>query len=152
MVWYHLPRVRRKESLIFLTRLERGDTLVTTEISRLSRSTMELLEIVDDLLRNKVRIEFVQHNLDLKDLSEPLTKIALHLFSVFAETERDRISQRTKEALRVLKERGIRLGKPEGSIQYSVLERYRSKIAEWCKMSVSYRYGALKVSHTTLIH
>jgi DNA invertase Pin-like site-specific DNA recombinase len=59
-------------NLDFLNTLKNGDTLVCSELSRLSRSTMELLGIVDDLLRRRVRIVFVQHNLDLRDLSDPL--------------------------------------------------------------------------------
>jgi len=110
--------------------------------------------MLDDLLRRGIRIVFIQHNLDLKDLSNPATKIILHMFSVFAEVERDRISQRTKEALRVLKERGVRLVKPKGSIQYSKFDIYKDKIREWCRTGFSYssQARALKMSHTALIH
>lgn len=140
--------------LDFLNTLKDGDILVCSEISRLSRSTLEILEMVDDLLRRGIRIVFIQHNLDLKDLSNPATKIILHMFSVFAEVERDRISQRTKEALRVLKERGVRLVKPKGSIQYSKFDIYKDKIREWCRTGFSYssQARALKMSHTALIH
>lgn len=141
-------------NLDFLNTLKSGDTLVCTEISRLSRTTVELLGIVDDLLRKGIRMVFTQQGLDLKDLSNPLTKFALHMFAVFAETERDRISQRTKEALRVLKERGIRLGKPKGTIQHSIFDRHKDKIKDWCKNGFPYRCQAraLDLSHVGLMH
>jgi DNA invertase Pin-like site-specific DNA recombinase len=41
------------------------------------------------------------------------------LFSLFAELERDLISQRTKEALAVKKGQGVTLGKPKGVVQKS---------------------------------
>jgi DNA invertase Pin-like site-specific DNA recombinase len=100
--------------LEFLNTLKKGDILICTETSRLSRSLSELLRIVEGLLSEQVRLIFVMQGLDIKDLSNPTTKLTLHIFSMIAEHERSVISQRTKEALRVLKERGMKLGKPRG--------------------------------------
>lgn len=97
---------------------------------------------------------FVLQRLDLRDLSNPMTKLSLQMFSVMAEHERSVISQRTMEALRVLKERGIKLGKPRGVIQYSIFDRFKDKIKEWCKNGFPYRCQAkaLGLSHTGLVH
>jgi putative DNA-invertase from lambdoid prophage Rac len=124
--------------LDFLNSLKGGDILVSTEVSRLSRTAMKLLEIVNDLLRRGIRLVFISQSLDLKDLSNPLTKFALHIFAVFAEAERDRISQKTKEALRIVRERGGRLGKPKGTIQHSIFDRHKDKIREWCRNGFPY--------------
>lgn len=59
-----------------------------------------------------------------------------------AEHERSSISQRTKEALRVLKARGIHVGKPKGVIQYSIFNKDREKIREWCRIGLSYNQQA----------
>ena len=99
----------------FLAGLNSGDILVSTETSRLSRTVVELLTLVEDLLKRGIRVVFVLQGLDLRDLSNPTTKLTLQMVSVMAEHERGVISQRTKEALRVLKERGIKLGKPKVS-------------------------------------
>jgi DNA invertase Pin-like site-specific DNA recombinase len=104
----------RQRKLEFLNTLKKGDILICTETSRLSRSLSELLRIVEGLLSEQVRLIFVMQGLDIKDLSNPTTKLTLHIFSMIAEHERSVISQRTKEALRVLKERGMKLGKPRG--------------------------------------
>jgi hypothetical protein len=71
-----------------------------------------------------------------------------------AELERGVIFQRTKEALRVLKERGIRLGKPVGTIQHSIFDRYKDKIKEWYRLGFPYtcQARALKLSTTGLVH
>jgi DNA invertase Pin-like site-specific DNA recombinase len=127
-----------KRKLDFLDELNKNDILICTETSRLSRSLLELLTLVDELLRKGVRLIFVMQGLVLVDLSNLNTKIALHMFSVMAEHERSVLSQRTKEALRILKERGIKLGKPKGSIQHSIFDKYKDKIKEWCRLGLSY--------------
>lgn len=66
--------------------------------------------------------------LDIKDLNNPSTKLMLHMFSVMAEHERSVISMRTREALRILKEKGLKLGKPVVTIQYSKLDKHKDKI------------------------
>lgn len=124
--------------LDLLDALEEGDVLICTETSRLSRSLLELLTIVDDLLRRNVRLIFIMQNLDLIDLKDPSTRLQLNMFSVMAEHERSVVSQRTKEALRVLKERGVRLGKPKGTIQRSIFDIHLSKIKEYCRIGLSY--------------
>ncbi len=143
-----------KRKLGFLKDLNRGDILVSTETSRISRTVIELLTIVEDLLERGVRVVFVIQNLDLKDLSNPITKLTLQILSVMAEHERGVISQRTKEALRVLKERGIKLGKPFGVIQYSIFDRHKDKIKDWCRngFPVNCQARVLKLSPTGLRH
>lgn len=61
-------------------------------------------------------------------MHEMTTKVLLTIFSMMAELERDFISERTREGLRVRKERGIFLGKPKGLIQKSIYDTGRLKI------------------------
>ena len=49
------------------------------------------------------------------------------LFGLFAELERDLISQRTKEALKSRKEQGVKLGKPQGTLQKSKYDEYKGE-------------------------
>lgn len=90
----------------FLNSMNKNDILVCTELSRLTRSLAELERMVSDLIKRGVRIVFISNGLDFKDFSNYMTKFALQMMGAFAEMERNIISQRTKDALRVLKEWG----------------------------------------------
>jgi len=140
---------KKERKLEFIDYLKAGDALVCMEISILSRFISELLEMMDSMLRRNVKVVFISHNLTFVDFSNPLTKFSLHIMGAFAEMERNIISQRTKEALRVLKERGIRLGKPVGTRQHLIFDRHKDKIKEWCRNGFSYtsQAKALGLSH-----
>lgn len=113
--------------LDFLNLMEKGSTLICTETSRLSRSVVQLLQIVDDLIRREVRVVFIFQNLDIRNIDDPTTRLTLQIFSVMAEHERSVISQRTKESLRILKSKGIKLGNLRElyNTQYSIGLRIR---------------------------
>jgi DNA invertase Pin-like site-specific DNA recombinase len=112
-----------------LEKLADSDTLIVTELSRLGRSTSEVIALVNGLVQRKVRIVIIKQNLDVfkHDMS---SKIMVTLFSLFAELERDLISLRTKEALAAKRAQGIKLGKPKGAIQASKFDKDRDRIAE----------------------
>ena len=61
------------------------------------------------------------------------------ILSMFAEFERDIISQRTKEALKGLKDKGIKLGKPQGVIQKSKFDKDKNRIVELLGLGLSYQ-------------
>ena len=81
-----------------LSMLNDGDILLVTELSRLGRSTTEVITIVNSLAKRNIRVIVVKQNLDIskQDIN---SKVTLTLFSLFSELERDLISLRTKEAL-----------------------------------------------------
>ena len=65
------------------------------------------------------------------------TKVVVTMFSLFAELERDIISERTKAALAGKKANGVRLGKPKGTIQASKLDEKQDTILDLLKHRVS---------------
>jgi Resolvase, N terminal domain len=73
-------------------------TLVVTELSRLGRSTPEVITLVNELVARNIRVMILKQNLDIHQ-HDMNSKIVITLFSLFAELERDLISLRTKEAL-----------------------------------------------------
>lgn len=112
-------------------RLAPGDTLLVTELSRLGRSTGEVIMLINQLVSFGVAVTIIKQNLHLNGKPQDLTaKIMVTLLALFAEIERDFISLRTKEALAAKKAAGVLLGKPKGTIQKSMYDKDRARIEE----------------------
>jgi DNA invertase Pin-like site-specific DNA recombinase len=126
-------------------KLKQGDLLLVAELSRLGRSTGEVIDLIDELIRGGVCIIVIKQNLTLdqdQDDIQSLTMIVL--LSLFAEMERLMISKRTKEALAARKAQGVILGKPKGTIQNSVYDKDRERITELLQLGVSARHISTK--------
>ena len=121
-----------------MEKLDGSGILIATELSRLGRSTAEVIELVNQLIKQNVRVIFTKQNLDITghDMS---SKIIVTMFSLFAELERDLISLRTKEALAAKKSKGVKLGKPIGTVQKSMYDGDLEKIMGWLQLGLSGR-------------
>jgi DNA invertase Pin-like site-specific DNA recombinase len=115
-----------------------ADTLIVTELSRLGRSTAEIIGLINELVKKQVRVIAIKQNLDIRQ-QDMNSKIITTLFSLFAELERDLISLRTKEALASKKLQGVQLGKPKGTIQKSKFDKDLLKIKELIDLGLSVR-------------
>ena len=93
--------------------LKTGDTLIVTEISRLSRSLHEVMSIMGDCLKRNITIYSTKDGYSFDDSIN--SKVLSFAFGLVAEIERNLISQRTKEALALRKAQGIQLGRRVGS-------------------------------------
>ncbi|MGH1339797.1 MAG: recombinase family protein [Aureispira sp.] len=133
-----------------LEKLNGGDTLIATELSRLGRSTAEVIGLINQLLAKKVRVILIKQNLDVTG-QDMTSKIIITLFSLFAELERDLISVRTKEALASKKAQGIKLGKPKGTIQKSIYDKDLELIKEWLTLGLSGRKISKNLGYGTYI-
>ena len=130
--------------------LDDADTLVVTELSRLGRSTAEIIALVNALIKRNIRVIIIKQNLDISK-HDMNSKIIITLFSLFAELERDMISLRTKDALASKKLQGITLGKPKGTIQKSKFDKDVEKIKELLGYGLSGRKIALVLGYTSHI-
>lgn len=130
--------------------LNDADTLIVTELSRLGRSTAEVIALVNELIQKQVRVIAIKQNLDIKQ-HDMTSKVMITLFSLFSELERDLISLRTKEALASKKAQGIRLGKPKGTIQKSKFDNDVAKIKELLSLGLSVRKIAIFLGYTNHI-
>ena len=95
-----------------LKRIKRGDTLIVSELSRLGRSLMEIMGILNTLMRVEAKLITVKENYELGDNIN--SKVLAFAFGLSAEVERTLISARTREALARKKAEGIKLGRPQG--------------------------------------
>lgn len=127
---------RRIDELVQM--LNETDVLIVTELSRLGRSTAEVIAIVNALVERNIRLIMIKQNLDIhrQDMN---SKIMITLFSLFAELERDLISHRTKEALAAKKAQGQLLGKPKGTLQKSKFDNEVARIQELLGHGLSVR-------------
>jgi len=105
-----------------ISELKKGDILIVTELSRLGRSMLEIMEILSILLRKKVELHVVKNKQVIRD--DIQSKIFAMAFSIAAEIERELISQRTKEAIARAKAEGKRIGRPRGPGKSSLDEHY----------------------------
>lgn len=139
---------RRIDELVQL--LNETDTLIVTELSRLGRSTAEVIALVNALLQRNIRLITIKQNLDIHQ-QDMNSKIIITLFSLFSELERDLISLRTKEALSAKKAQGQSLGKPKGTLQKSKFDQNREKIKELLGYGLSVRKIAKVLGYTSHI-
>lgn len=130
--------------------LDDADTLIVTELSRLGRSTAEVIGLVNELIKKQVRVIAIKQNLDIKQ-HDMTSKVMITLFSLFSELERDLISLRTKEALASKKAQGIQLGKPKGTIQKSKFDENALKIKELLGLGLSVRKISIFLGYTNHI-
>jgi len=146
-------RARKIDEL--LEQLNKDDILIITELSRLGRNTGEVINMIDTIIKIGVEVRILKQNLILNQ-NDPMNKMMITILSMFAEFERDIISQRTKEALKGLKNKGIALGKPKNTIQKSIFDKDKERIIELLGLGLSYQkvvekhlgYGSASTLHT----
>ena len=110
---------RRLDELMHV--LQRGDRLVVSELSRLGRSLGQIVAILDALAKAGVAFVAMKENIRVEGQRDIQTKVMTTLFALFAEVERDLISERTREGLAQARASGRKLGRPKGSLGVSRL-------------------------------
>lgn len=89
--------------------IREGDTLYIESISRLARSTRDLLSLIELLQNKKVYLISLKENIDT---STPQGRFVLTIFGALSELERENTLQRQKEGIHVAKEKGTKFGRP----------------------------------------
>jgi DNA invertase Pin-like site-specific DNA recombinase len=142
--WIELEMSSRKSTQLrrideLLEKLSPDDIVIASELSRLGRSIKETLSTIETIVQQKkARLILIKQNLDLnpKTKNNVADKVLITVFSMLAELERDFISERTKEGLRARVAKGIKLGKPKGTIQKSMYDADKEKILHLHQLGV----------------
>ncbi len=92
-----------------LSSLKQGDTLVVWKLDRLGRSTIHLLQLLDDLRNRGVDFQAITQGIDT---TTAIGRMLYGQLAVFAEFERENISERTKAGMEAARKRGVKIGRP----------------------------------------
>ncbi len=104
----------RAELAKLLDVIREGDSIAATEVSRLTRSTKQLCEILQMVQDKKICLLIGSFSVDCRaETSDPMTKGMLMMWGVFSEMERDIISQRVKSGMKNAAAKGKRIGRPK---------------------------------------
>ena len=121
---------QRKTVDNLLDDLKAGDRLIVSELSRVGRSLGVIIQQINKLLAKRVDFIAVKEGLKLVDGKQDMqSKITVAMFGLFAEVERDLISERTKEGMTKAKQAGKRIGRPKGRRSASKLDGKEQEIA-----------------------
>ena len=131
-----------------LPTLQAGDTVIVPELSRLGRSTLQILEVMKEAKERGIAVHAIKGGWSLNGTME--SKIVLQVLAMVSEIERDLISARTKEGLKARKAAGVTLGRPKGPGK-SKLDPRREDIVEDLKRGVTKtriarRYGTTEAN------
>ena len=119
-----------------LKRMRKGDTLIVTEISRLSRTLTDIMAIMGKCLNREINLYTTKEGYSFDNSIN--SKVLCFAFGLVAEIERQLISLRTKEALAVRKSEGMQLGRQEGTYtKRQVLLENKSEIIKMLKNDIS---------------
>ena len=139
----------RPELEKMLERITKGDTIVIESLSRLGRSTKDLIELTELFQAKGVHLVSLKESIDT---SSPTGKLLFTLMSAIAQFERDLIAERTLEGLKSARARGHTGGRPTAKVDavkkaiklYNTKEYSIKEIEEMTGVKKSTLYRNLK--------
>lgn len=129
-------KINRPELMKLLNAVQMGDTIVTTEISRITRSTKQLCDIIELVKEKHLKLiikDSITIDCSSSDTIDPMTNAFLQIAGVFSELERNMICDRVRSGMANAKSKGIKLGRPALTADkipakvIALFERYREK-------------------------
>ena len=112
---YEHGDARTKKELNMLLQLaQEGDTIITLEVSRLSRSTQQLCELIDIIREKRLRLVIMGSiTIDCREgKADPMSEAFLQMAGVFSQFELAMIRARVKSGMENAKAKGRRIGRP----------------------------------------
>ena len=125
----------RKIGKLLTEIVQSHDTVIFAEISRMARSTLQVLEILEYCVSNEINVHIAKQRMVLDDSMQ--SRITATVLGLAAEIEREFISARTKEALAKRRQDGMILGRPKGPAPSVKLDKRRDEINGYLKKGIS---------------
>ena len=100
---------------MLLSAAETGDTIITTEVSRLSRSTQQLCEIINVVKEKKLRLIIIGSiTVDCRlGQIDPMSQAFIQMSGIFAELELSILRARVRSGMMNAREKGKHIGRPQ---------------------------------------
>ena len=154
----HGDQVKKNLNLLLDT-VQPGDTIITLEVSRLSRSTQQLCEIIDIIRNKRLRLVIVNSiTIDCRDGKiDPMSEAFMKMAGVFSELELQMIRSRVKSGMQNAKAKGKQIGRKPTTKEdipavfykhypaYAAKKMNLSELARVCKLSRPTVYKYLKL-------
>ena len=149
----------KKELNLLLELAQAGDTIITLEVSRLSRSTQQLCELIDIIREKRLRLVIIGSiTIDCREgKADPMSEAFLQMAGVFSQLELAMIRARVKSGMENTKAKGKKIGRratTKEDIPTSFLKHYAifmegkmnvSELARVCGLSGPTVYKYLKM-------
>jgi DNA invertase Pin-like site-specific DNA recombinase len=131
---------------------KKGDSIIVAEVSRLGRSTLQVLEILEFAAKHEISVHIAKNRF-IMDGSMQAT-ITATILGLAAQIEREFMSLRTREALIKCKQEGKILGRPKGEAATLKLDKNHNEIISYLEKKISKRSIAklIECSPTSLYH
>jgi DNA invertase Pin-like site-specific DNA recombinase len=117
--------------------LSPGDVLIFAEISRIARSTLQVLEVLEHCVERNIAVHIAKQKMVLDDSMQSL--ITATVLGLAAQIEREFISIRTREALAKRKAEGVQLGRPKGPAERVKLDDHEPAIRDYLAKGINKR-------------
>lgn len=106
-------KTKRRELDLMLQAMRKGvyDAIVIWKLDRLGRSTMHLLQLLEEFRNKKIKLAITTMGINT---DQPEGRLFFTIVAGFAELEREFTKQRVKASIATKRARGIRLGRPPG--------------------------------------
>lgn len=139
-----------------------GDTILATEVSRITRSTKQLCEIIEFAKEKHIKLVLGSFVVDCSKELDPMTEGMLKMMGVFSELERNIISQRVRSGMDNAKAKGNVIGRPPvtadniPAIFYRHYPKYqkgeinKKEFSRLCNLSYPTIYKYLRLTEGTL--
>ena len=98
---------------LLLERTKHGDSIITLEVSRLSRSTQQLCEVVNIIKEKRLRLMILGSiTIDCRNGEiDPMSQAFIQMSAVFAELELSMIRARVRSGMKAAKANGKQIGR-----------------------------------------
>lgn len=138
--------------------IKSGDTIVSTEVSRITRSTKQLCDILEMSKNKRIKLILGNFIVDCSKELDPMTEGMLKMMGVFAELERNIISQRVKSGINNAKAKGKIVGRPKTNydslppifykhyLKYKNKEINKAEFSRICNVSYPTIYKYIKIA------